>query len=115
MATIERGNWSFRDPGDDISDGSTINGGNFSQAVPDTPIMVGKSLIINGGNFTNVRKDANWTINKANFTQKSFCSHLHPELISFGLEECVEECLHVIAIDEILEGSTVYTYKDAKV
>ena len=112
MATIERGNWSFRDPGDDISDGSTINGGNFSQTAPDTAIMAGKMLTINGGNFTNVRKDTNWTINGGNWTQKLLCSHLHPEWIQFGLEECAENCSHVVETIEIVGGSTVYQYAD---
>ena len=111
MATIERGNWSFRDP-DDIPDGSTINGGNFSQAVPDTAILVGKTLTINGGNFCNVRKDANWTINGGNFCQVIRCSHLHPYLISRGLVECIENCSHVVEIIEIVGGDDVYVRED---
>lgn len=111
MATIERGNWSFQDPGEDVPDGSTISGGNFSQHTPDTAILVGKTLVINGGNFVNVRQDANWTINGGNWTQISRCSHLRPELVARGLSECAENCSHVVATDTIGE-ETIYTYED---
>ena len=116
MAVIERGNWSFRDPGNDIPSGSIINNGNFSQAVPDTVILAGKTLTINGGNFFNVRKDPSWTIVKANFSSKSLCSHLHPELVERGLlEPEIENCSHVVEVIEIAGGSDVYRYEDTKV
>lgn len=119
MATIESGNWSFRDPGDDIPDGSVINGGNFSQLVPNTEILVGKTLTINGGNFTNVKPQATWTINRPTWTQKSFCSHLHPEWIALGMTECAENCSHVVSSEDIVVGGqvidTVYTYQDTVV
>ena len=113
---IERGNWSFKEPGNDIADGSTINGGNFSQLAPDTPIMVGKELTINGGNFVNVRRDDAWTVNGGNWAQVSRCSHLHPEWVAKGLTECAEDCSHVVDTDEIyIDGElveTIYTYED---
>ena len=112
MAVIDRGNWSFRDPGSDIPNGSIINGGNFSQAVPDTVILEGKTLTINGGNFTNVRIDANWTVNGGNWTQISRCSHMHPEWLGTELVECVENCSHVVEVIEIGGGADVYIYED---
>ena len=113
METIDRGNWSFRDPGDDIPDGSIINGGNFSQAVPGTVILAGKTLTINGGNFCNVAKDANWTVNGGNFAQLSRCSHLHPDWLDDELiPECVEICSHVIETIEIVGGDSVYVRED---
>jgi hypothetical protein len=116
MATIQRGNWSFRDPGDDIPDGSTINGGNFSQLEPGTEILIGKTLTINGGNWVNVAQDEAWTVNGGNWTQVSRCSNLHPELIEKGLDECVENCSHVVDTDEVwIDGElvdTVYHYND---
>lgn len=116
MATINRGNWSFREPGDDIPNGSTINAGNFSQAVPDTAILAGKTLTINGGNFSNVRKDANWIINGGNFTQKSRCSHLHPNWLAKGyLGQCIDNCSHVVETIEVVGGDDVYIYKDTLV
>ena len=116
MTTIKSGNFCFSDPGDKVPDGSTIEGGNFSQLVPDTPILVGKTLTIRGGNWVNVRKDANWTIGGGNWTQVERCSHLHPEWVAKGLDECDEDCEHVVQVDTI-EGEggqsiTVYHYAD---
>ena len=111
---IERGNWSFRDPGDDVPDGSVIAGGNFSQLVPGTEILVGKTLTINGGNWTNVAVQPGWTINGGNWAQRSFCSHLHPEFVAAGLTEEDENCPHVIATDT-MGGLTVYTYEDTRI
>ena len=116
MYEIEGGNWSHRDPGDDIPDGSTINKGNFSQLQPDTAIMTGKPLTINGGNWVNVQADPAWTINGGNWAQISRCSHLHPEWISKGLSECPDNCNHVVDMDEIwIDGDcidTIYYRKD---
>ena len=110
---INKGNWSLIDPGDDIPDGSTINGGNFSQLLPDTPILVGKTLTINGGNFTNARIDAAWTMNGGNRGQIDRCFWLNPNL---ALATEVENCRHVIEIDTITIDSvlisTVYQRED---
>ncbi len=92
MAEIAKGNWSFRDPGDEIPDGSVIVGGNFRQLVPDTVILAGKRLTIRGGNWINVKPDPNWTVEGGNWAQISCCSHLHPEWIKRGLPECPEDC-----------------------
>jgi len=117
MSTIQRGNWSFKDPGDDIPDGSIIDGGNFSQLVPDTPILVGKTLTINGGNWVNVRRDDAWTVNGGNWCQLERCSNLHPEWVAKGLTECAENCSHVVDTDEIyIDGElveTIYHYEDS--
>ena len=94
MPDILRGKWSFTDPGDDVPDGSVIRGGNFTQLLPDTPVLVGKKLTIYGGNFTNVRKDSNWTIHGGNFAQVSFCSHVRPEIVERGLPLCADDCEH---------------------
>ena len=117
MATIESGNWSFLDPGVDVPDGSIINGGNFSQVVPGTAILVGKTLTINGGNFTNVLVDVAWTINGGNFTQVSRCANLNPKMVASGhLAAEPENCPHVVDTDTItIDGEivdTVYHYED---
>lgn len=113
MTKITRGNWSFSDPDAEIPVDSIINGGNFSQLQPDTPILVGKALTINSGNWTNVRQDAAWIIQGGNWTQINMCAHLHPEL---ELPAEVEDCPHVISTDEIrIDGElidTVYHRKD---
>jgi len=110
-------NYTFKNPTvEQVPVGSTINSGNFTQLEPDTPIMVGRTLTINSGNFTNVRQDPNWIINGGNWTQVSRCSHVRPNLISRGLEECEEDCEHVVDTDVIqVDGvtiETIYYYKD---
>jgi hypothetical protein len=113
MAVIKDGNWAFRDPGDDIPDGSTINGGNFSQGTPGTSILVGKTLIINGGNFTNVAQNPLWTINGGNWTQVSLCAHLHPTWLAAGYISAESgNCPHVVDIVTIVGGTDIYIYKD---
>lgn len=110
MAEINSGNWCFQDPGDDIPSGSTIHSGNFMQLVPDTPILVGKTLVINSGNWINVRQDPAWTILGGNWAQISRCAHLHPE---WSLPAESENCVHVIETYTIQPGSVdVYEYKD---
>jgi hypothetical protein len=108
-------NYSFIDP--DLTDGSTIDGGNFTQAVPGTEILKGKTLTINGGNWTNVKQQPEWTVNGGNWTQIERCSHLHPRLLSKGLiPACSTECSHMVEKDEIyVDGvliDTVCHYED---
>ena len=107
-------NYSFQDP--DLPNGSVINSGNFTQLLPNTEILKGKTLVINGGNFTNVKKQPEWTVTGGNWTQIDRCSHRHPEWISKGLSECVLECSHMTSKDVIeIDGTvidTIYTYED---
>ena len=116
MTIIKKGNWSRRDPGDEIPDGATIAGGNFSQVHPDTPIMVGKPLTIHGGNWANVRKDPAWTVTKRKFPQVSRCAHVNPD---FPELSCPENCEHVVDTHELLiDGvvvETIYEYADKRV
>lgn len=107
-------NYSFQDP--DIPDGSTIDGGNFSQLEPDTEIMKGKTLTINGGNFCNVKLQPEWTINGGLWINKSFCSHENPRWVDYGLAECETECSHMVSKDEVYVDEvyidTIYAYED---
>ena len=117
MAVIKSGNWSFRDPGDDVPDGATIEGGNFSQLTPGTEILSGKTLTINGGNWTNVAQDPAWTVNGGNWTQVSRCAHLHPNWVAKGLPaDHPDDCEHVVDTDEVwIDGmlvETIYHYRD---
>ncbi len=118
MATIESRNFAFQDPSEEeIPDGSTIlSGSNFTQAVPDTPIMAGRTLTIDGGNFRNVRRDPAWTGGKRKYPQTSFCANLHPEWVKLGvLAPCVENCDHVVeTIDIAGSADVVYVYQDTK-
>lgn len=107
MGEIASGNWSLKDPGDDIPSGSVVSNGNFSQLLPDTAILVGKALTINGGNWTNVRQDPAWTINGGNWTQVEYCAHLHPE---WNLAVEADNCSHVIETDVVtIDGVVVDT------
>jgi hypothetical protein len=106
-------NYSFKDPKDSFKDGDIISAGNFTQAIPDTPIMVGIKLTIRGGNFTNVKKDPNWKIEGGNFTQVDRCSHLNPDLLEKQLiPECADNCKHLTNTDEIVvDGKVVDTIR----
>lgn len=111
-------NYSRKDPTvEQIPDGSTIDGGNFSQEFPDTPIMAGRTLTINRGNFTNVRKDPNWTINGGNFTQVSRCTNIDPQYKEKSSAPCGVDCQHVVSSEElIIDGvviDIIYVYEDS--
>ena len=94
MAIIKSGNWSFRDPGKDVPDGSVIEGGNFSQLVPGTEILKGKTLAIRGGNWVNVKKQPEWEVHGGNWAQVERCSNVHPEWVERGLKPCAPDCKH---------------------
>ena len=114
---IKRGNWAYRDPGDDIPDGSTILSGNFCQAQPNTEILVGKTLTIRGGAWVNVKRDPSWTVEGGNWYQMEYCANLHPGLVAFGLPEEDEDCVHseqhTATIDSVVVEE-FYTYKDQR-
>jgi hypothetical protein len=100
-------NCSFKDPKDDFKDGDVITSGNFTQAVPDTPIMVGLKLTIKDGNFVNVRKDPNWVIEGGNWMQVDRCTNLMPELIQAGVAACGPGCRHKTGEDQIVVDGKV--------
>ena len=108
-------NYSFQDP--DLPDGSVIDGGNFTQLLPNTEIMVGKTLTINGGNFTNVKRQPEWAVNGGNWTQIDRCTNLSPEWIGRqGYAACSANCRHVVSTDVVqVDGvtvETIYHYED---
>ena len=109
-------NYSNREPGDAIPDGATINGGNFSQAVPGTVILAGKTLTINGGNWINVLRDPLWTVNGGSWWQIDRCAHLHPSWVEHGVIPAEpENCRHVLEVIQIVGGDDVYVYEDTMV
>ena len=96
------GNYAFmtRDPIPDVLDGHVFTGDNFIQKVPNTQILVGKNkLKFINCNLTNCKLPADAIVEGTFVVQKSFCSHIHPR---WGLAECVENCEHVVDIDEIV-------------
>ena len=120
MATITHGNWSFQDPefeddrtGTHVSDGDTIEGGNFSQHTPGTEIMKGyASLTIQGGNWTNVKPQPGWT-KRGGYPQMERCSHVHPGWVTHGLTVCKDDCAHRRAVKEWTEVN-VDEFREAK-
>src|SRR3989304_5820059 len=93
MAIITQGNWSFQEP--PLKDGDIIEGGNYTQLLPDSEICKDvKDLIIKGGNFVNCKPQPTWKITGGNWCQKSFCSHEHPGWVKDGLPICPENCAH---------------------
>lgn len=87
---------------------------NFSQLVPHTSILSGISnLTFIQCNLVNCDLPGDAIINGGNSTQISRCSHLHPK---WNMDQCVENCQHVVDTDEIIIDSvvvdTIYHYKD---
>ena len=86
-------NSSFKEP--PFQDGDVVSSGNYSQLVPGTEICHKvKELTITGGNFTNCKPRPTWDIQGGNWSQVSFCSHLHPKLVERGLPQCADDCEH---------------------
>ena len=105
-------NYSYQDP--DIPNGTVIEQGNFTQLLPETEIMVGKTLTINDGNFTNVKRQPEWTVNGGTWFQVDGCTNLDPRLITLGQTPCEENCRHVVDTDTLdVDGDafTVYQYE----
>ena len=87
------GNFSFANP--PFSAGDTVEGGNYTQLLPDTEICVGvEGVVVTGGNFVNCKPPASWTLNGGNWCQISFCSHVRPDLVKHGLPVDGEDCEH---------------------
>ncbi len=131
MAVITRGNWSFKDPefeddrtGAHVSDGDTIEGGNFSQHTPGTEIMKGyKNLTIRGGNFVNVKRQPTWMVEGGNWHQVERCSHAHPKWVKHGLPACADDCVHrsvtkewaEVPVDEFREAKAELSAQEVRV
>ena len=94
MAEIIHGNWSFRDPVDEVHDGDTITGGNFSQLVAGTEILKGLRLTITGGNWCNVKPQPEWTITGGSWAEFEYCAHESPRLVAKGLPAEIVACKH---------------------
>ena len=108
-------NFSYKSP--PCFDGDVFDHCNLAQAIPHTPICVGKTgLIFRECNLSNCDVPVGSVVENCNVHQVSFCTHLHPEAIADGVTACSDNCEHVVSIDEIVvEGvviDTVYTRED---
>lgn len=97
-----------------IQNGHVFTGDNFIQKEPNTAIFVGitKLKFINC-NLTNCKLPEDTIVEGTFLKQRSFCSHIHPR---WELNECPDNCEHVVDVDEIIiDGTvidTIYYYAD---
>lgn len=103
-----------------VENGAVLQGHNFTQFVQNTPIFEGiTGLTFAGCNLVNCSVPADANVVNCNIRQFSRCSHVHPELVGFGLTECSENCIHVVDADVLeIDGEvveTVYHYEDTVV
>ncbi|KKN89739.1 hypothetical protein LCGC14_0235850 [marine sediment metagenome] len=96
MATIKRGNLSFKEP--PFKEGDRVTGGNYTQARSGTEICKDvKYVTVDAGNFVNCVAPLSWTVNGGNWSQKSFCGHEHPSWVKQSIvPACAEDCKHRI-------------------
>lgn len=97
-----------------IQNGHVFVGDNFIQKEPNTEILDGYTgLKFINCNLTNCKLPEDAIIEGSHPRQRSFCSHIHPE---WNLTECVEECEHMVDVDEIyiddILVDKVYYYED---
>lgn len=100
-----------------VENGHIFTGDNFIQQYPNTEIFTGiTGLKFVNCNLTNCTLPGDAITDGSHPKQRSFCSHVHPR---WGLTECIENCGHVVDIDEvIIDGvavDTTYHYADTAV
>lgn len=100
-----------------IQNGHVFTNDNFIQKEPNTKIFAGYTgLKFINCNLTNCTLPGDAITEGSHPKQRSFCSHVHPR---WELDECVEECGHVVDTDEIyIDGMLVdkiYSYADKAV
>ena len=114
-------NYSFGlRPIPDVENGHIFTGDNFTQLIPHTAILAGKTgLKFVKCNLTNCDVPVDSSFEFTQPHHHEFCSNLHPEWIKFGLGTCVQNCSHVISSDTITIDSvvvdTVYFYQDKEI
>ena len=115
-------NYSFGvHPIPDVPNGHTFNGDNFTQLVPHTTILEGKTgLKFINCLLTNCEPPEDSTYDGCRVQHCEFCSNIHPEWIEkYGLTQCAENCSHVVSTDTITIDSvavdTTYYYADKAV
>lgn len=94
--------------------GDTLQGHNFCQESPNTPILEGLTgLTFVNCNLVNCKLPAGSVVIDCNTTQVDRCSHLHGHL-SY---QCEPECRHLLSREDItVDGEVVdslYTYADS--
>lgn len=101
----------------DVPNGYIFVGDNFLQRNPNTVIFAGKTgLKFVNCNLINCDLPLDAIVEGTIVKQRSFCSHVHTR---WGLDECAEECEHVVDTDKVvIDGIVVdiiYHYADKAV
>jgi len=101
-----------------VSNGDTVESCNLTQLNPNTAICAGYSgLTFIRCNLLNCVVPSGSIVEDCLTIQKSFCSHLGPDMVDFaGLSGCADDCSHVVDSDEIwIDGvlaEKIYHYED---
>jgi hypothetical protein len=105
-------NYSFKPNTIPLGNDQTFTGDNFTQLVPHTKILEGYTgIVFNNCNLINCDLPVGAIKNSGVNYHLSFCSNLHPRWIEKGLSQCVENCSHVVSVDNItIDGQVVGTY-----
>ena len=112
------GNYSFKIVGLPEPVDGVVEGHNFTQAVPHTPIYTGYTgLTFRNCNLLNCDVPADSVVERCQRSQVSFCSFLHDSWLSNGyIVACATNCTHLTVTDTVtIDGVAVdtnYTYED---
>ena len=112
------GNYSFKTTGLPEPVGGVIEGHNFTQGTPHTPIYTGYTgLTFRNCNLMNCDVPVDSIIEYCLHAQTSFCSYLHQGWLDNGyITQCAIDCQHRTIVDTVtIDGVTVdtnYTYED---
>lgn len=102
----------------EFESGTIIDSMNFSQILPNTSIADDvEGLIFKNCNLLNCKLPQDAKVERCLHIQKSFCSHLHEDLVKRGLPECTEQCWHATAVHSgffslLFRVPSSYKYED---
>lgn len=105
----------------EVNNGQTIERWNLNQMLPHTELFTGIiGLRFVKCNLVNCDLPNDAVLDDCVRCHLSYCSNVHPEWVEkFGLDECTEDCDHVLDTDEIyIDGilvDTIRHYQDRTV
>ena len=122
MAIHKDKNFSFGKNQSIVRDGDTIERCNCAQHTANTEIFKGvKGLWFINCNLLNCTLPPDAIVERGLVIEKTYCSHLHPEMVAAGMAEEPEDCPHskLVVVDEVLvdgevavNGYSYYTYDE---
>lgn len=117
--------WANRESRKAVVDGDTLYRCMLVEVMPGTQIFDGKkNLTFEDCHLRNAVPPSDANVIGCNVSDKRFCSHLHPEMIPYGLVEEAEDCEHskqttieayVVDGETIVPESTVYEHDEDQV